>query len=306
MTSKRSFLLGLAAASVGAAAGPLRGEAAVATPTRPTPPPTNIDEAKVGAYTLTDPLKLADGRPVRDARAWTEHRRLEILSLFEQNQFGVTPGPGPTPHYEIVERDGAGLGGLAHRTQVRIRFSKSADAPFIRALIFTPVAAKGPVPTLLHIGFSPAILLADEPGIDTGMAWSGKTKSRVPDKEALRLADIDMAYFVKRGYGVAFVYYGDIEPDFEGGAPLGVRSLFGPQTEPRKPDEWGSIGAWSWGLSRVLDYLQTDPRVDGRKRARIRAVAADFLQFFAPDAKARFDVLTIERGALVLHRGAFG
>ena len=46
--------------------------------------------------------------------------------------------------------------------------------------------------------------------------------------------------------------------------------------------------------------------VDRRKRARIRAVAADFLQFFAPDAKARFDVLTIERGALVLHRGAFG
>ncbi len=46
--------------------------------------------------------------------------------------------------------------------------------------------------------------------------------------------------------------------------------------------------------------------VDSRKRARIRAVAADFLQFYAPAARARFDVLTIERGALVLHRGAFG
>ncbi len=45
--------------------------------------------------------------------------------------------------------------------------------------------------------------------------------------------------------------------------------------------------------------------VDHRKRARIRAVAADFLQFYAPNARARFDVLTIERGALVLHRGAF-
>jgi putative endonuclease len=45
--------------------------------------------------------------------------------------------------------------------------------------------------------------------------------------------------------------------------------------------------------------------VDARKRKRLRAIAADFLQFFAPDAKARFDVLTIERGSLVLHRGAF-
>jgi putative endonuclease len=46
--------------------------------------------------------------------------------------------------------------------------------------------------------------------------------------------------------------------------------------------------------------------VDARKRARIRAVAADYLQFFAPHARARFDVLTIEPGAVRLHRGAFG
>lgn len=45
--------------------------------------------------------------------------------------------------------------------------------------------------------------------------------------------------------------------------------------------------------------------VDARKRARIRAVAADYLQIFAPSARARFDVLTIEPGAIRLHRGAF-
>jgi putative endonuclease len=45
--------------------------------------------------------------------------------------------------------------------------------------------------------------------------------------------------------------------------------------------------------------------VDHRKRARIRAVAQDYLQFYAPNARARFDVLTIERGALILHRDAF-
>ena len=45
--------------------------------------------------------------------------------------------------------------------------------------------------------------------------------------------------------------------------------------------------------------------VDARKRKRLRALAADFLQFFAPAAKARFDVLTVERGAVTLHRNAF-
>ena len=45
--------------------------------------------------------------------------------------------------------------------------------------------------------------------------------------------------------------------------------------------------------------------VDARKRKRIRALAEDYLQFFAPTAKARFDVLTIDRGAMRLYRGAF-
>jgi putative endonuclease len=46
--------------------------------------------------------------------------------------------------------------------------------------------------------------------------------------------------------------------------------------------------------------------VDARKRRRIRAVAEDYLQFFAPAMKARFDVLAIDGPTLRLHRGAFG
>jgi len=45
--------------------------------------------------------------------------------------------------------------------------------------------------------------------------------------------------------------------------------------------------------------------VDQRKRARMRAVAADFLQFMEPSAKARFDVLAIEGTTMRLYRGAF-
>ncbi|GAC1544255.1 MAG: YraN family protein [Vulcanimicrobiaceae bacterium] len=45
--------------------------------------------------------------------------------------------------------------------------------------------------------------------------------------------------------------------------------------------------------------------VDARKRARIRAVAEDYLQFAAPAAQARFDVLTIDGPAMRLYRGAF-
>lgn len=45
--------------------------------------------------------------------------------------------------------------------------------------------------------------------------------------------------------------------------------------------------------------------VDARKRARLRAAAADFLQFVAPQATARFDILAIDGNVVQLHRGAF-
>lgn len=230
-------------------------------------PPTNTDETLVGYVSLPDPLQAGDGEPVDSVRDWESRRRPELLDLFAQHQFGVTPEDPIAAEFEIVERDAPGLGGLSRRTQARIRFPGHPAGPVIRVLLNEPAAAAGPRPTLLYLMFSPNTLMVNDEGIDEGMAWSAERRAPVPDRDATVVGTFDVGHFVRAGYAVATVYYGDIEPDFDHGGRYGVRSLFDDGDRSRGNAEWGAIGAWAWGLSRVLDYLQTEPGVDGARVA---------------------------------------
>jgi hypothetical protein len=229
--------------------------------------PVNYDEAKVGTYTLPDPLKMANGKPVRDAKTWTTERRPEIVRMFEENEYGRAPGRPPKMSFDVFDKGTPALDGKALRRQVTVYFSEDKSGPKMDLLIYLPAGVTKPAPLLLNISFSANSSAVADPGIKPGEVW-GRGNVRVAAPKGGGFGAINPGPFLASGIGVATIYYGDIDPDFLGGVPLGVRKLYlkPGQTEPA-PDEWGSISAWAWGLSRAMDYLETDKGVDAKRVA---------------------------------------
>jgi hypothetical protein len=228
--------------------------------------PANYDEAQVGEYVLPDPLVMANGQRVRSAKEWARSRRPEILKLFETHMHGRSPQKPRGLKFDVFDKGTPALDGKAIRRQVTVHFSGRPGAPKMDLALYLPVGMRR-APVLLCLNFSANSNTIDDPGLRPGEVWN-REKKRVPASEGRRFGQIDIRPLIARGFGVAAVYYGDIEPDFAGGVPHGVRGLYlkPGQTEPA-PDEWGAVSAWAWGLSRAMDYLETDPQVDAKRVA---------------------------------------
>lgn len=224
----------------------------------------NYTEAKVPHYTLPDLLTLQNGEKVKDNKIWIEQRRPEIIRLLEDEQFGRAVGNPGDVTFEIFEKYTPVFDKKALRSQVTIRFGKGVKAEL---LIYLPAGSGGPSPLILNIGFFANSQTVDDPGIKQGTVWNME-KKRVPAGNDSPFPKTDVMQFINRGYGFATVYYGDFEPDFRGGIEYGIRALYlAPGQKEPAPDEWGAISAWAWGLSRVMDYFETDKAVDSERIA---------------------------------------
>lgn len=235
-------------------------------------PPVIEDEAQVPQYTLPDPLLGSDGKRITDAKAWLEKQRPSILQIFETQMYGKMPPRPEKLAFRVDSVASDALGGKAIRKQVSILFAGDPKGPQAEMLIYLPAKAKKPVPLFLGLNFYGNHTIHSDPAITISKSWMrdnpqmGVSKNQArEDSRGRQSSRWPVEQILARGYGLATIYYGDIDPDFDDGFQNGVHPLFykPEQTRPA-PDEWGSIGAWAWGLSRALDYLETDKDVDAR------------------------------------------
>jgi hypothetical protein len=229
--------------------------------------PVNYTEAKVGNYTLPNPLKMSDGRPVRDAKTWIEQRRPELLKYYQSEVYGRIPDTAPKVTWQIVSNDDNALGGIAVMKQLAGHMG-GPDDPAIKVTLYTPAHAARPVPALVSISFN----------FGAGARSRGRSPSAT-NSAATNAAAVTRGFggpqrgtpeeLITNGFAYATIVYNSIETDVEGNANVNIvrkLALAPGQTVPAA-DEWGAIAAWAWGISRFVDYLETDKAVDAKRIA---------------------------------------
>jgi (4-O-methyl)-D-glucuronate---lignin esterase len=199
------------------------------------------------AYVLPEVLRMRDGAPVTTAEQWNSARRSEVQELFRTNVYGRVPATRFEQSFHVAHENSKALGGAATLRQVEIRIARGEKSLTIHVNVFFPNQAAKPVS---------AFLLICNRGAEN-IDPSRQTKSEFwPVEEG-----------IARGYAMAAFLNSDVDPDRHDGFQNGIHGIL--DEGPRPPNAWGTIAAWAWGASRVLDYLQTVSQIDPRQTAVI-------------------------------------
>ncbi len=299
----------------------------------------NYDEALANPCPqLPDILTLNNGNKVTTADIWWKKRRPELAEELEQEIYGRLPKNIPDVKWTVKITDREFVGRTPVIAKQIIGHADNSAYPLInvdiKMVLVLPVNVKGPIPVLMMFGFpslpSPAqplpedmekintafkeMLIKSNPEMQTIFEkypaytpitrlsgpnfFAPPTDGNSPPTEQLLAA----------GWGYVTLDPSSIQADNGAGLTRGIIGLVN-KGQSRKPDDWGSLRAWSWGAARALDYLETDTLVDAKKVgiegvSRYGKAALVTLAF-----EPRFAVGLIGssgKGGAALHRRVFG
>jgi hypothetical protein len=254
---------------------------------------STYDESKANPYPkLPDPLVMNNGTKATTPDQW-KARRAEILELFDREVYGRRPKTFPKVTWQVFNTIDETFGNVPVVTKQLIGHVDNSAFPAIsvdiHATLSTPKNAKGPVPVVMVLGGG---AIPGAPPIPTPCVQPGASARGVPAGAAGGLAaaraggaaaaargaaagppvgfgaQIPSAQeqIASRGWGYATVNTASIQADCGAGLTVGIIGLVN-KGQPRKLDDWGVLSAWGWGMSKVLDYLETDKAVDAKKVA---------------------------------------
>jgi hypothetical protein len=216
------------------------------------PNAANYDESKANPHpVLPDPLRLANGKPVRTAKAWWNKRRPELVEIYDREIYGRMPKNLPGVTWSVTESREDVVGGKPVLFRKLRGHVDNSAYPLIdvdiEAELTTPRDAKA-VPVIVEF-------------------FPFEFRGRFPPPPSPTWQE----QVIARGWAYAILSTSTIQADNGAGLTKGIIGLAN-HGQPRQPADWGALRAWAWGASRLLDHLETIPEVDA-KRAVIEGVS---------------------------------
>ncbi|OJV15667.1 MAG: acetylxylan esterase [Dyadobacter sp. 50-39] len=226
-----------------------------------------------GNRALPDPFTFNSGKKVKSVKEW-EERRKEILETMTREMYGTSPGRPKNMRFEVFDLDKKALGGKATRKQVTVYIAENGREARFDLLVYVPNQAKHPVPAIIGLNFIGNQAIHADPGIKLTTAWvensrmfpcaaNGKATDACRGVNASQWA-VDS--ILARGYALVTLYREEVASDRKEYAfQTGVHPLY-PALQQRE-DNFSTVAAWAWALSRGLDYLETDRDIDAKRVA---------------------------------------
>lgn len=228
--------------------------------------PVNYDESKVPAFEVPDVLKCEDGKRIETVSQWEKKRRPELLRMFSEQEYGVTPRhTGIKVKYDIIASNQKAMNGLATQKQVLFKFTgKNGKTHQALLLLYIPNGIKGRVPVIVSYNFHGNQTTTLEEDVifspSKEQMKNAGSENWIRGEQASRWS-YELA--LRRGYAVATMNYHDIYPDSPDLRKYGISPLLPDYKEDSRDDnEWGAIGIWAWGYSRIADYLEKEKQID--------------------------------------------
>lgn len=213
---------------------------------------------------MPDVLRMQDGTRVTNITQWPA-RREEMKATLEHYELGhAPPPPGNVTGQDVWSQ--TVLDGAANFRLVHLKFGPEEKLGFDIA-IFTPTNA-GPLPTIINPSFfmTPGVNFTSGMTTPTPAVSTNAAGTNFPARPRFNFTTpVDPARAARgfsnqlnRGYAIVTYRYtqcGEDNPSFR------TNSFY-----PAYPGyDWGVLYGWAWGLSRVVDYVETQPFADKAK-----------------------------------------
>lgn len=257
---------------------------------RNAPNAVNYDETRANPYPeLPNVLVMKRGEKVATAKQWPA-RLQEIREDFDREIYGRVPSKVPAVTWTMKSTRQDTIGDIPVITKTLVGHVDNSTFPQVAVdislTLSIPANSAGSIPVVMELGFVfPSWFRVPEP---TGPSW----KQQV----------------LAKGWACAVILPTTVQPDHGAGLKEGIIGLTN-QGRDRLPEDWGALRAWAWGVSRAIDYFETDPAIDAKRIAieghsRFGKAAAVAMAY---DQRVAIGFISSSgEGGLKLHRRNYG